>query len=114
MVMVPKPVAEQIIEIYKRMAREAKYRPSAPADMLGQIDPDYEGKIGEEAEEYVTKWWLQEDDGLYDLGCCDFETRPAAVFATEAAHLLNNGMFNRANALALLHIAVDELQEMED
>lgn len=106
-------IFEQIRSAYKDMAQQAKYRPAAPSDGLGHITvPVAELNIEREAAAYAKQWWKQEDDCSYSLGCCDFRTRRAAIFATEAAHLMNGGRSGNSYALILLHMAAKELERV--
>lgn len=103
----PTPL-EQIADAYRRMADEARYRPQAPSDGLGNITVALEQlDLDEEAETYARHWWTQEDDGEFYIGCCNYPTRAATVFAIEAARCLCGAQDDVA--LELLRMAVAEL-----
>lgn len=101
---------EQIQAAYRRMAEEARYRPAAPSDGLGNITvPDEDLDLDKEATEYAARWTAEEDAGVFRLGCCDFSSRPSAMFAVEAARLLNTGAGGQEPARRLLGMAVADL-----
>jgi hypothetical protein len=71
---------------------EAKYRPAAPSDGFGNITvPIQELDIDAEAAEYAENWWAEEDELMFAVGCCNFSTRPATIYAIEAARLMCGG-----------------------
>jgi hypothetical protein len=108
-------IFEQIRSAYKDMASQEKYRPAAPSDGLGNITvPVAELNIEREAAAYAEQWWKQEDHCVFNLGCCDFRTRRAAIFATEAAHLMNGGSAGNSYALILLRMAAKELERVTE
>jgi len=73
---------EQIQAAYRRMAEGARYRPAAPSDGFGNITVPFEDlNLDEEAAKYAARWMTEEDEGVFRLGCCDFSTRAAAIFA---------------------------------
>ena len=96
----------QVEHIYRRLAREARYRPAAPSDGLGNITvPERELDLDAEATEYAMSW-LAEEHGLdYSLGCPDWHDRPALIFAVEAARAICGG--NRVLARRLLAMAFE-------
>ena len=74
------------------MAGEARYRPAAPNDGMGNITmPIEELLMDEEAESYAKGWTEQEDDRVFRIGVCNYPTRPATIFAIEAARSLCGG-----------------------
>jgi hypothetical protein len=100
----------QISSAYCAMAREAKYRPAAPSDGFGNIAvPEEELNINKEVSDYTKSWWQQEDDCKFWIGCCDFRTRPATIYAVEAARQMCGGLSGNKTALKLLRMAVKEL-----
>jgi len=44
--------------------------------------------IEKEADEYATYWNDEESKQKFRIGCCNFVTRPATVFAVEAARCM--------------------------
>lgn len=103
-------LAQQIAGAYKQMERVAHYRPQAPSDGLGNITvPLEELDLAAEALTYARRWWDEEDEGTFRVGCCNYPTRPAAIFAMEAVRCLNAAMDDVA--LSLLRMAVLEVEE---
>lgn len=104
----PHPVAQTMLA-YVRMADEARYRPAAPSDGLGNITvPVDELDIRTEARTYADGW-REEENGLeYLIGCPDYRDRPAMVFIIEAARNLCG--VERERAAQLLRMALDELE----
>jgi hypothetical protein len=80
---------KQVVDAYRRMATEARYRPAAPSDGMGNmVMPEAELLLDEEAATYARRWLAAEDeDGAFDVGTPDVEARPALVFTVEAARL---------------------------
>ena len=108
-----KAVFEQIATAYKIMAAKARYRPAAPSDGLGNITvPGNELDLSREALQYADDWWGSEDGLDSRIGCCNFETRPATIFAIEAARQMCSGNGGNATALKLLKLAVKELENV--
>jgi hypothetical protein len=102
----------QIDAVYRRMAAEAQYRPAAPSDGFGNVTkPAEELDIDAEARRYARAWTAQEDAGRFLVGCCDYRTRPATIFAIEAARLLCSGADGNRHARRLLAMAVAELED---
>lgn len=103
------PSYQQVIHVYARMAREAKYRPAAPGDGLGNITvPVAELDMKQEAAAYAAAWGREEQSMDFFLGCPSFGDRPALVFIVEAARLLNG--VERKGAAHLLRMALAELE----
>ncbi|MBB4663171.1 hypothetical protein [Conexibacter arvalis] len=104
---------QQIIATYGRLASEAHYRPMAPSDGLGNITvPEEELDLEAEATDYMQRWDDEEDNGRFYIGTCNFETRPATIFAVEAARMLC--ATEDDTALRLLRMAVAELEAQQD
>lgn len=103
-------IVAQLEAAYRRMAREGRYRPAAPSDGFGGIAiPPEELDLDAEAREYAAEWWAAEDAQEFWVGCCNFPTRPATVFAVEAARLLCGA--NDDAARRMLRLALRELGE---
>lgn len=98
----------QIKEAYRDMGAKALYRPAAPSDGLGNIS----GKLDleKECESYLEDWWEQEDKGEFFIGCCDGFSRKATIFALEACRNMCAGRLGDKTALALLKMAVKEME----
>jgi hypothetical protein len=108
-------IAEQLVSAYKRMAREARYRPAAPSDGFGHITmPLAELDLDAEALAYAQSWWRDEERQEFYIGCCNGSTRSATVFAIEAARQMCGGSDGDATALRLLELAVRELRQQRD
>lgn len=106
---------QQIELAYRRMAEEAKYRPSAPSDGFGTITvPLTELDLDAEAGEYAEQWSRDEDSDTYWVGCCHYPYRPAVIFAIEAVRNLNGGISGKATALTLLKMAITSLENQSD
>ena len=105
----PTNVRKQIESTYKAMATKGKYRPAAPSDGMGNIAvPLKDLDLQKEAVEYAKAWCKEEDAQIFDIGCCNHETRPATIFALEAARNLCGA--SDATALRLLKMAVAGLE----
>ena len=63
-----------------------------------------------EARDYARRWWKEEDNLKFFVGCCDFDTRPATIFAIEAARNMCAGVLGSRVALRLLKMAVKQLE----
>lgn len=101
--------SQQIRGAYARMAKEARYRPAAPSDGLGNITvPTRDLDLSQEAAVYAEAWRREEQSMDYFLGCPSFDDRPALVFIVEAARLLNGA--ERKGAAHLLRMALRELE----
>lgn len=104
-----RPSYEQVVRTYERLAREAKYRPTAPGDGLGNITvPVAELDLPAEAAAYAVGWGRDEQSMDFFLGCPSFDDRPALIFIVEAARLLNG--VERKGAAHLLRMALAELE----
>ena len=101
-------------EAYLAMAEQARYRPMAPGDGMGNIhlsaaevaDP---WRLTREAEAYAVAFDKEEDSRAFWVGCSNFETNRAFVWAIEAARCLAGGLDDSAQRL--LGMAVKELQK---
>jgi hypothetical protein len=92
------------------MAKEARYRPAAPSDGFGNITvPAAELDLEAEAREYAERWTAQEDDHTFTVGCCNWPTRPATMYAIEAARALCGCADDVA--LDLLKLAIKQIEE---
>lgn len=101
--------ADRIAESYRRMADEARYRPKAPADVVGNIFmPDDELDLDQEVSEYVGQWRAEERKCDFTIGVTNFPTLPATIFAVEAARCMCGASDDIA--LKLLKMAVAELE----
>jgi hypothetical protein len=108
---VPAECRTQIEAAYRAMAREARYRPCAPSDGLGNITAqESELDLDAEVQSYAEEWWGQEDDGTYLIGCANYPERPAMIYAVEAARLCCGEFGSRRYALRLLEMAARELR----
>jgi hypothetical protein len=107
----PTNIRKQIESAYRTMAEEGRYRPAAPSDGLGNLAvPVEELDLQAESAQYAEEWWAEEDSQSFDIGCCNHDTRPATIFAIEAARNLCAGTSGNAAALRLLKLAVKDLE----
>jgi hypothetical protein len=103
-------VAEQIAGAYRLMASKCRYRPAAPSDGFGNITvPTADLDMDAECLDYARRWWQEEDDLRFFVGCCNFSTRPATIFAIEAARSMCTGSDGDELARKLLQMALDSL-----
>jgi hypothetical protein len=103
------PSIDQTTHTYARMAREARYRPTAPSDGMGTITAAPEDlNLQREAANYATGWRREEDTGTYMIGCPGYSDRPALIYMVEEARNLC-GM-NRTVAARLLRMALTDLE----
>jgi hypothetical protein len=108
---ISKGISDQVSQAYKEMADNARYRPAAPSDGMGNIiAPEHELNLEQEQAQYVKRWWDEEDAHKFHVGCCDFRTRPAVIFSIEAIRNLNAGVNGTACGLKLLEMAVQQLK----
>jgi hypothetical protein len=103
---------QQIRDTYRRMATEARYRPAAPSDGLGNIAvPAEELDLDAEMDSYAERWTEEEDTARFHVGVCNYPTRPATIFAVEAARSLCGTADDVA--VDLLRLALAELEKAE-
>jgi hypothetical protein len=101
-------IEEQIGRAYRRMAEF--YRPAAPSDGFGNLAvPQEELDLDAEAREYTQRWWEEENNGNYWIGSCNHATRPATIYAVEAARLMC-GVADNEVVLRVLRLAISELE----
>lgn len=106
-------IVRQIEAAYIRMAEDARYRPAAPSDGVGNITKRIEElDLLAEANTYAARWWTEEDDHDFFVGCCNYVTRPATIYAIEAARLMCGGSDANPYALRLLRLAMRELEDL--
>lgn len=107
----PAPV-DNIVEAYKHMAVDGRYRPAAPSDGFGHITVPLDTlDLDAEAAEYAQRWRAEEDDGRFDIGCTDYSLAPATVYAVEAARELCGCGVETARRLLTLALAALEGEE---
>lgn len=103
----PDGVMEQLGEIYRLMASN-NFRPGAPSDGFGNITGPLD--LEREIKKYAQRWWGEEDEYDFYLGCCDFRMRPAVVLAVEAIKQLNCGIGGFSWGVKLLRLALREAE----
>ncbi len=91
---------DQIARTYRVMARVG-HRPEAS-----------NGDLKQEAQAFADSWYGEEDEGVFDIGVCKFDYRPATILAVEAARLMCGAEGKRA--LRLLKLAVEELERARE
>ena len=100
---------KQIVDAYRRMA-DIGYRPSAPGDGFGHIYSPVPADLEPEARRYADAWWESENQRNFFIGTCHYPTRPAAIFAIEAARQMGSEE-GIPWAVKLLQMAEQELQK---
>jgi hypothetical protein len=100
----PRTPEDNVADAYKAMANEADYHPG---------DDGCEASLDQEARAYATQWLAEEDTDTFGIGCTDFTTAKATVYAIEAARLLCAGVVGVATARRLLTMALAELEPAE-
>jgi hypothetical protein len=99
---------------YRIMAEEAKYRPAAPSDGLGNITVDLdELDLVAESRAYAARWDHSEASGNFFIGVCDYTTRQTTMFAVEAARLMCAGSGTATHARKLLELALEDIKALE-
>jgi hypothetical protein len=101
-------------EAYLLMVKHANYRPGAPSDGCGGImlsleeirDPD---RLETEALKYAVDFLREEDTHTFWIGCSDFRTNRAFLWAIEAARLLSSGDGGNVAAVKVLRMAANEV-----
>lgn len=95
-----------IMDTYRLMAREVRYRPAAPSDgwgnITGRLDLTHESAV------YAAGWHKEEEAQRYDIGCPDASDRPAMILIVEAARVLCGT--DRDTAAKLLRLALKEIE----
>jgi hypothetical protein len=110
----PRPSTVRFAEAYLVMAK-AKYRPAAPGDGLGSINLSEEeleddDLLRAEAVEYATRMEAEHDSRTFRIGCANYRTGRAFIFAIEAARLLTDGEDGAAMSLRMLKMAIKDIQ----
>jgi hypothetical protein len=107
-------------EAYLKMASEARYRPPRPATAWATIQLSLEecqdqGRLRQEARDYALRFNAEEDKSEFWIGCSDYRTNRAFVWAIEAARCLASGDSGNATALKLLKMAAaDVVRSMKE
>jgi hypothetical protein len=99
---------------YLDMAQRARYRPCAPGDGCGGIYLSAEElrdrmRLRIEALTYAIQFLREEDGDSFVIGCSNYATSAAFVFAIEAARLLASGDDGNETAPRLLRMAIEEI-----
>jgi hypothetical protein len=109
----------RIAEAYMQMAGEAKYRPAAPSDGMGNIQlTDEELSDGErleaEAKNYAEAFIAEENHCRFWVGVSNYRTNRGFVYTIEAARLLCGAQPSAVVALRLLRMAAKEVKRAID
>jgi hypothetical protein len=80
-------------DAYQEMAKRTNYRPAAPSDGLGNITLSKEQiadpvRLRNESVTYATEFADEDDAMEFWVGCSNFETNRALVYAIEAARAM--------------------------
>jgi hypothetical protein len=102
-------ILDQAVNAYLKMDRCAKYRPAAPSDGFGHVTSGHLD-LHKEAHTYAEQWEESENTLEYFIGCGDIQTREALIFTVEAAKNLCCRRTGDHVALALLKMAVNEVE----
>jgi len=107
---------ERFHQAYLAMAKQAKYRPQAPSDGCGNIQLTKEQcadkiRLNAEATAYALAFDREEDSLQFWIGCSNFSTNRAFVFAIEAARVLASDSDGNPVAQKLLEMAVAEIRD---
>jgi hypothetical protein len=110
------PKLARFAESYRLMWTIAKYRPQAPGDGFGHIDLSRQqladqARLHRESVDYAIGFSKQEDTDSFMIGCSDFSTNRAFVWAIEAARVLAAGTQSNSFALKLLEMAAQEVKD---
>jgi|GEM_PF-1367955 len=89
----PDNISQQIEEAFHAIATE-----------LGAAAP-----AKAEANDFAKRWWMEEERRTFEVGCADFETPKATIYAIEAARQMCRGMFGDKAAVKLLKLALAEM-----
>jgi hypothetical protein len=105
---------DRIAEAYRQMAGIANYRPAAPGDGLGNVhltarELHDASLLTAEAHKYAETFIGEEDTCEFFVGCANWATNRALVYAIEAARALCSGMTDDL-ACQLLLMALEEIQ----
>src|SRR6267378_4893128 len=103
-------ILTQVSAGYRLMAMEAFYRPAAPGDGCGNITLPDQLNLEKEAADYAEHWNQEERKHIFRIGCCNYVTRSATIFAIEAARCMCAGNRGNKRALKLLELAVQDLK----
>jgi L-amino acid N-acyltransferase YncA len=111
------PRLQNFAEAYLAMAGEARYRPQAPGDGMGNVCLSTEEaanpeRLAREAGTYAIAFGKEDDALSFWIGCSDFETARAFVWAIEAARQLASGVEGRGVAAKLLEMALTQLTRL--
>lgn len=99
----------QIVDTYRRMATEARYRPAVASEEMDDVTaPRDQLDLEQEARTYARQWGVEENSRQFHLGVCNYATRPATILAIEAARNMCGG--EDELALELLQMAVLEIE----
>ena len=100
---------------YRRMAEEVRYRPAAPSDGFGNITVDLaELDLDEEARTYARDFLDAENTSTFFIGCSNFDTQHAMIFALEACRLLCGPDDGFKRAATLLEMAKRAIEAKQD
>jgi hypothetical protein len=105
-------------EAYLKMAEEAKYRPAAPGDGCGGIslsdkETNDESILREEAETYAKRFIEEEKSRTFWIGVSAYRTKRAFMWTIEAARELCGGYDNNQVVIALLRMALADVERVE-
>ena len=68
--------------------------------------------FNEDEKEFAERWWADEDRRTFEIGCADFESPKATIFAIEAARHMCAGLAGDKAAIKLLKLALAEMERV--
>jgi hypothetical protein len=113
-----RPRFERFCEAYRLMAEKAKYRPAAPGDGCGHVyltkaELRDRRQLEKEAATYAVGFSKEEDTLKFYIGCSNFRTNRAFIWAIEAARNLAGGDAGNTTAIKLLEMAAEEVKRQQ-
>jgi hypothetical protein len=106
------PIFQRYRDAYLQMA--PFYRPGAPSDGFGNIQLTAEQcrdqqRLRQEASAYTSKFLAEDQERVFDIGCADYRTARAFMWAIEAARQLASGSDSNTAAVRLLKMAIEDI-----
>ena len=66
-----------------------------------------------EIDKFTERWWEQEGSLYFEVGCADYASRKAAIYAIGAAKAMCNGAQGDQAAIKLLNLALEEMERIK-
>lgn len=100
-------LAEAFVAQYKQMATEARYRPGAPSDGMGNLDNPESPITTEEIFLWASEWVARDASPRPHVGFANFEDMAVLAVAIEGCRSICGG--NLPLAAKLLRMAASDL-----